>query len=211
MRSVRSLRGWKWLALVAIGALVGCGSATDGDAVLEAQENGQPLGAEERLIERRLVTDKDTREAPDGTAQRAFLEYWAAISFEDWRTAIEFVAPSLRQAFDPGYLVRAVRIEGQNSVPVKPLVRGVQRTRGGTTIRYFVRTGDARLRPTSSTWTKQNGWWYLTYSATLDDSYAAAVQQGVQTEVNPNAKVASRRALREAARASRLQARTLQP
>lgn len=189
----------------------GCGQATDGDRVLSGATDNKPLSGEDQLIERKLVTDKDAREAPAGSAERAFLEYWTAVSFEDWATAVRYVDTSLRRILDVNYLVEALRIEGQNNVPVKPIIRDAARTRGSVSIRYLIRTSDGRLRPTSSSWEQRNGVWYMVYSSTLDDSYAAAVQQAVQNDVDPTATTPSRKAISAGSSARRAQSEALRP
>jgi hypothetical protein len=198
-------------AFVAVACALGCGGDTKADRILEAQEKGLPLTAEERFVQRRIVTERDVRQAPQGSARRTFLEYWAAISYEDWRGAIQFIDIDVRRVLDSSTLVAALRLEASGNLPLKPVVRGVRERRGATTILYFVRTNTGKLRPTSSAWRRRDGRWYMIYSATLDDSYSAAAQQVAQSEVDPQASVAARRALRAAARAVGLQAKTLSP
>jgi len=65
------------------------------------------------------------------------------------------------------------------------------------------------MRPTSMAWTRRNGRWYIAYSSTLDDSYAAAVQLAVQSDVAPDARDAVEAAIRAGEDARRRQATTL--
>lgn len=197
------------LLVLVLAVFVGCGQGTEGDRILSGDAASKPLAAEDRLIERRLVGDGDTRQAPQGSAQRAFLEYWSAMSYEDWANAMRYFDVRLRRVLDANYLISALRIEGQNNLPVKPLIRSVSQTRGSVSIRYMVRTGDGRLRATSSSWAQRDDVWYLVYSSTLDDSYGASVQQAVQSDLDPTAKTPSRRAVSAGIRARRTQAETL--
>lgn len=196
--------------LLLAAVLVACGGETEADRILAAGSN-KPLTAEDEIVERRLVTDDDVRKHPEGSAERAFLEYWNAVSYEDWASAVRFVDTGLRRALDTKNLVSAFAIEGQRNLPVRPLIRGAVRTRASVSIRYFVRTEQGKLRPTSSSWERRGEDWYLVYSATLDDSYASAVQQAKQTELDPLGATPDERAVRAGNEARRDSATTLEP
>ncbi|HEX8156207.1 MAG TPA: hypothetical protein VF526_02375 [Solirubrobacteraceae bacterium] len=193
-------------------ALASCGKSSDQtDAGTKAQpERRLPLAAEEkRLEERRAVTAGDLRRVPTGSVQRAFYEYWSAMENEEWSVALDYFPPATRRRLKPGLLVVALRIETQTPL-VKPLIRSVRRTGPNqASVRYYVRRTNGSLRPTSMTWRRSGGRWYIAYCSTLDDSYSSAVQEEVQTTIDPKAKTPSKEALRAAAEARRAQAALL--
>lgn len=192
--------------------LAGCGGPIEADRLLAARTTTTPLVAEDRQVESHLVSEADVARAPAGSARRAFLEYWNAISFEDWATAVRYLDVSVRKELKPGYLVDALRTQGKEGMPVKPLIRTIIQRRGNTSIRYYVRTDQGQLRPTSSTWRRRkDGRWFLVYSAALDESYGSAVQLSVQNETDPESPTASAQAIKAGRRATRAQARTLAP
>ena len=213
---MRRPRNWKSagtvLLLLATGAGSSCGGASDADRALQEQTDEQrPLAAEDRLVERKLVSALDIRREAPGSVRRAFLEYWSAIEYQEWGVAVAFMSEEIRRALEPEYLVAALRAEGESNLPVRPPIRRVVTTRGLATVRYFVRASDGALRPTSISWSRRNGQWYVVYGATLDASYSAAVQQAVQNETDPTASTPSDEAVRAGARALGAQATTLAP
>jgi len=198
--------------LLMVPLLASCGGPTEADRLLATRTATTPLIAEDRQVESRLVSEGDVAKAPAGSARRAFLEYWNAISFEDWATAVRYLDVSVRKQLKPGYLVDALRTQGKEGMPVKPLIRTIIQRRGNTSIRYYVRTDQGQLRPTSSTWRqRKDGRWFLVYSAALDESYGSAVQLSVQNEIDPESPTASAAAVKAGRRATRAQAQTLAP
>src|SRR5215208_2097334 len=189
-------------------AISSCGGTTEADQVLQ-DNGGKSLTAEDQLVERNLITSDDLSRVPAGSVKHAFLSYWSAISYQEWSVAAEFLGPELRDALKPAYLPATFDIEGQTALPQKPMIRDVIVSRGQTAVRYFVRDGSGELDATSMTWVKQDGDWYIVYSPTLDASYAAAVQQATQNEIDPTASTPSKAAIRAGARAKRAQAGTL--
>jgi hypothetical protein len=194
--------------------LVSCGGDSDNKSAATATtpEHRLPLAAEEKLVEeRRVVSNADLQRTRPGSVQRAFYDYWSSLENEEWSIALDYFRPETRRRLQSQRLVAALRIEAQ-TLPVKPLIRAVRPARADqTSIRYFVRRSDGRLRATSMTWRQRAGRWYIAYSSTLDDSYSSAVQQEVQNRVDPGARRASAAALRAAAAAQRAQADALQP
>jgi hypothetical protein len=193
-------------ALVAVSALValvaiagtGCGSSAkkaEAEKVIAARDGEtKPLEAEERFVERTRVADQDVADFKAGTPQRAFAEYWRAVDLEDYGTAVLFLSDRLRRQLDAQYLPIAFANERQNDHPLKPLVRGVRTVRGQTTLAYYTRAADGKLRPTSVSMERDGGQWYISFSPTLGESYGAAVQQAVQADIDPSARTAGRRA-----------------
>ena len=200
--------------LAAAALLVSCGggSETKSAATATTPERRLPLAAEEKLVEeRRIVSSADLQRTRPGSVQRAFYDYWSALENEEWSIALDYFPAETQRRLQSRRLVAALRIEA-HTLPLKPLIRRVRAARANqTSIRYFVRRSDGRLRSTSMTWRQRAGRWYIVYSSTLDDSYAAAVQQEVQSRVDPRARQASAAALRAAAAAQRAQADTLEP
>ena len=194
-------------AVVAAGiaaalAWSGCNGGTDTDRPLERR----PLTAEDRVVERTLVGEAELQRTDRGSVERAFLDYWAALGHEEWSLAVQYLSSDIRRAFQPEHVPAMLTLESQRNVPVKPLVRGRHTVAGQTAVRYFIRSGDGRLRPTSIAWVHRREGWYITYSPTLDVSYAGAVQQAVQQEIDPRATAPSRQSLRAGAKAARAQA-----
>ena len=199
------------VALV-VGSCGGGSSAQNGSGTQTAAEQQVPLAAEEqRLEDRRLVTAEDLQAAAEGSVRRAFYDYWSAIENEEWSIALDYFPSEIRDRLRPETLVEALRIEAQTPI-VKPLIRAIRTARGDqTSIRYLVRRGDGKLRPTSMTWRQRGGRWYIVYCSTLDDSYSSAVQLATQGQIDPTAKTPSKEALRAGARARRAQAAALEP
>jgi hypothetical protein len=201
-------------AFAACAALASCGGGATPDAATTPAGGGRtlPLAAEEqRAVQRRLVGTADVRNTKAGSVQRAFLEYWSAIENEEWPIALTYFLPSIQRALKPARLMSALHNEAQQP-PVKPLIRSVRTARGGqTSVRYFVRRADGRLRATSMIWRHAGDLWFIVYSSTLDDSYRAAVQAVVQGEVDPNAVKPSKQALEAAGRAANAQAEAVTP
>lgn len=201
-------------ALAAGAVLASCGGGGDngGAATPTTADRRLPLAAEEKLAEaRRVVSTEDLRRARPGSLQRAFYDYWSALENEEWTIAIDYFPPETRRRLQTDRLIAALRLEAQ-TLPVKPLIRRVRPARADqTSVRYFIRQSDGRLRATSMTWRQRTGRWYIAYSSTLDDSYSAAVQQEVQSRSDPGAQRASPEALRAAAAARRAQAGALEP
>src|SRR4051812_34627134 len=120
MRAVRARISWGAVAglLLLAGALPGCGGGGDDNKAASTQRTA-PLAAEERFVNPDRVTPAQIRKAPPGSVQRAFLQYWSALDYEDWRTAIAFFSPTLRSASDARYLPETLRGEAQNNHPIK--------------------------------------------------------------------------------------------
>jgi hypothetical protein len=194
---------------LATGSCGGSSTNDDGATPDNAASEQRPLASEDKLVQQKLVTADDVARFEEGSVERAFADYWSAISNEEWSVAVDFYSTKVRRVLQAQYLVPALRIEGQNNVPVKPLIRGVNTSRGHVTVRFFVRTATGRLRPTSMAWERREGLWYIAYSSTLDDSYGAAVQQAVQSDVAPDAKKVAAKAASAGAGAARTQATTL--
>jgi hypothetical protein len=197
---------------VVVLACSGCGGNSGANPAKQTTgEVSRPLRAEDRIVERKLVTQQEVNGTRPNSVKRAFLEYWSALGYEEWSVAVEFLSRQIRRALEPQYMASALEIESQNSLPVKPLVRGVRTTRGETTVRYLVRTSAGRLRATSMAWMRRKGLWYVAYSPTLAESYGSAVQQAVQSDIDPVARQPSKRALSAGARAARALGPALAP
>lgn len=195
--------------LAAATAITACGGGSGSASTSARTGPGErlPLGAEETRVEQqRLVTDNTLLEARPGSAERAFYGYWSALENEEWSIAIDYYPRDVQLRLKPDALVVALRIEAQ-SPPLKPLIRSVRAARDNqTSIRYFLRGSNGKLRSTSITLRSRAGRWYIAYSSTLDDSYGAAAQLLVQSLSDPRARVASKQALAAGARARRAQA-----
>lgn len=200
--------------VAAATALASCGGsdAAGSAATATTPERRLPLEAEEKLAEaRQLVSEEDLRRAQPGSVRRAFYDYWSALENEEWTIALDYFTPQARRRLQPDRLVAALRLEAE-TLPVKPLIRRIRPARADqTSVRYFIRRADGRLRATSTIWRRRDTRWYIAYSSTLDESYAAVVQQEIQASVAPGAQGPSEAALRAAALARRAQARSLQP
>ncbi len=204
MPDLRRISATAIVAALAAAVLASCANDSSRTDPAPGTDSGQrlPLAAEEqRLEQRRLVTDEELRAARPGSVQRAFYEYWSAIENEEWTIAFGYFDPVIQRGLETGSLVPALRIEAQ-APPVKPLIRRVRTGRGGqTSVRYYVRRADGTLRATSMIWRHAHGRWTIAYCSTLDDSYAQAVQQRAQDAAQP-----SDTAQRAAARARDAQA-----
>jgi hypothetical protein len=199
------------VAVLAVAAsLSACGAGAGDASTSTASDPGQPLplaAEEKRLQEHRLVSSGEFAKTRPGSVQRAFYDYWSALENEEWTIALDYYLPEVQRRLRPDALIAALRVEAQ-SLPVKPLIRSSRAARADqTSIRYFLRRADGKLRSTSMIWRARGGRWYILYSSTLDDSYGYAAQQLAQAAAgDPAASQASKQALAAAARASRAQA-----
>lgn len=192
---------------IALGSCGGGPSAATRTSTLQ-HERRLPLAAEENRLARELVRPGDLLTARPNSVQRAFLEYWSALQNEEWTIALAYYPEQTQKRLGRGPLIAALQFEGATSTAVvKPLIRATHPARGNqTSVRYYLRRPDGTLRPTSITWRRQGGRWYIAYSATLDASYSSAVQQMVQDRIDPTASTPSKEAIRAGRRARRAQA-----
>src|SRR4051812_13476308 len=80
--------------LVFAVTLAGCGGGSDDkQAALPRQQ---------------LIGPKQENRFPAGSAQRALMQYWAALQYRAWAQALSFFDPKLRDFIGSGRIVKAL-------------------------------------------------------------------------------------------------------
>jgi hypothetical protein len=121
------------VACVALVLLGGCGGSDDGGGRDRATDRADALSG----ALRNLVTDRDLRNAPPGSAQRALLSWFQATQFEDVRGVRLLVARAELERVGDARLKAAIAIVGP--ALGKPSIVSVRRAGSSTSIRTIIR------------------------------------------------------------------------
>lgn len=193
-------------ALPALGALV--------LASLTACAATPPRGEETRSLEQQsivamtksLISERDIARTRSDSASRAFLDYWSALQYQSWDTAVLAYSPELADAVDRATLASALQAQTSYYLSFKPKVSEEVRRDGDVVVRYIGRDADAEPKPTSITWRRVDGEYRISYDPFLNGALKAHVQDRVQDEIDPSAEAPADRALRAGEAAAKIQA-----
>jgi hypothetical protein len=188
------------LTLVLGLVLSACGSSEEGPAA-HVRQNA-------------LVAQTSIDRYPQGSAERAFLEYWSDLQYNAWADVTAYYDPAFRDFIGTAELISAKKTGSSVYPYLRPDIKSTETADGLTSINYTLTMEDGTTELATTTWRKNDGNWQLVFDSRLDGELAAVVQErvalgedggeAVATELPPSAK-----ALRAGKAAARLQAEFL--
>jgi hypothetical protein len=197
------VRSRLFAALLILGlalTLSACGSSEEGPAAHVRQND--------------LVSQQGIDRYPEGSPERAFLEYWSDLQYNSWADVAGYYDPALRKFIGTAELIQAKKTGSSVYPYLQPDVKSTKTEDGLTTIYYTLTMEDGTTELASTSWRKEGGNWQLVFDSRLDGELAAVAQErvalnedtgeGLATELPPSAK-----ALRAGKAAARLQAEFL--
>jgi hypothetical protein len=155
---MQPLAAYRAAALVAVLcasalALSACGGSDHGQAP-------KPSGLS-------LVSPSGIDRLRPGSAEQAFIEYWASLQFDAWPQAAAFYAPAVRNRVGQARLVQAFDEHSEYFRAAEPRIVGSVATRGLRRIRYVVKDPKGRRVPRSVTFRKAGSRWEIVYDSFL--------------------------------------------
>jgi hypothetical protein len=161
-----------------------------------------------------IVKRSEVNGHPEGSVEKAFLEYWSSLQYQAWAEAVSYYAPSFRGAVGTAAIVGAKKVNAPSYPKLKPAIVEVVRKGGLTTIKYTLRLSDGTLERASVTWENAGGNWQIVFDSRLDaelnqfaENRVELAQNGVLPTSLDQVSPAARRA---GAAASQRQSRFLQ-
>lgn len=153
------------------------------------------------------VSESEIANAPRGSVQRAFLQYWSDAQFEGWLAVAQTYEPGLRQFVGQDALVQALTGESAIFRSSRPEIASVTLTvRGARALVRFYRVDTKEKVASSISWIRRaGGRWLIRYDPLLDRALSDLRQFEAQRSIDPLALTPAPAALRAGARASRLQ------
>lgn len=190
------------LAALAVVA-VGCGSSGGTPEPVERAS----IAANVRAPSSTEISDADLRRVEQGTASRAFLEYWSDLQWQDWISALDRYSPGLRRIVGPRHILAALQHQAGLYRSVKPAVERESTRRSLTTVRFSYGVPAQPRQLSSTIWRKADGRWTLVFDSLL----AVALQTWAQTKAQqaPDATKPTKEALKAGLDAAELQNRYL--
>lgn len=189
------------LVIAALG-LPACGGSADDEA---RRVQTTSVIAKNDPVKRFLVTQQEIERAREGSARRAFLQYWSDLQFQAWESAAERFEPGLRRFIGEDTLIRALANQGSSYRSSRPDIAATI-SRGNRALIHYFRIGTDDPAPASISWVRDaGGRWHISFDPMLDQALGDIRQLETQQNVNPLAQKPSASALRAGARARRLQ------
>jgi len=144
------------LAAVLLGAvsISACGNSAEGPSASTPPSN--------------IVKRSEVNGYPDGSAEKAFLEYWSSLQYQAWAEAASYYAPSFRDAVGTAAIVGAKKVNAPSYPALKPEIAEVVDKGGLTTVKYTLRLSDGTLERAAVTWEKIGGNWQIVFDSRLD-------------------------------------------
>jgi hypothetical protein len=190
--------------VISASALSACASSTSRGEETRRLEQQSIVS-----VDKHLISEREIARTPKDSASRAFLEYWSALQYQSWDSAVLAYAPDLAEAADRATLVSALQAQASYYSSFKPRIREEIRRDGDVVIRYLGRDTEGDPKPTSITWRRIDGRFRISYDPFLNGALKAYVQDRVQSEIDPLAEAPGQRAVRAGAAAERIQAEYL--
>lgn len=181
----------------------GCG---DGDSQADLATTSLVETGE---LPRAVISDEDRDRFEEDSAERAFLDYWEALQFQDLATAVGFHELVVRKAIGEEDLIGTLRSQASLYRATKPGIVEASADGDLTSIRYLLQDLSGSQAPHTVVWRRQGDEWRLLYSSFLGDSLIAVVQARTQAEIDPSAQTPSDEAQEAGAAAARLQEQIL--
>jgi hypothetical protein len=194
------------LAMAFALTLTGCGDSTrpTPDAVQSAS-----ITADVRAPSKNEITDADLNRFTDGTAPRAFLEFWSDLQWQDWVGAVDRYSPGLQRVVGARNLLEALKSQADVYRAAKPSVQKASRRRGFTVVRFALANPSADRQLSSTIWRREAGRWRLVFDGLLDAALRSWAQNRTQQLTSPDAAKPTKQALKAGIEASELQGRYL--
>jgi hypothetical protein len=167
------------------------------------------------LAPNNLLESSDFSRYPQGSTERAFLEYWSDLQFRSWADVAAYYDPRFRDFVGTVSLIGAKKLNGSTYPLLKPEIARVNADGDETTVYYTLRLADGSKELDSITWRKDSANWQIIYDSRLDEELAqlaqnkAEIDRGGQLPTDPN-QPPSAQAVRAGNAAAQLQARFLQ-
>ena len=188
------------IALFAGGMLAGCGGGGTSD---------------EKLVTSSMVDEKDLPDAviaaddldrfSQQSPQRAFLEYWRDLQYQDLASALVFYEPGLRRAVGEDLLADALQFEQAVYRARKPGIVGTDERNGLASVRYVLTDLSDVTTPQSMTLRRHGADWEIVYDSFLGDSVSSLVQTQAQAKIDPSAQAPGAEAQRAGSAAAQRQ------
>jgi hypothetical protein len=183
--------------------------------------DGQPAGGKEKAgqsqsetktstLRASLVGPRDLKGVRKRTVERALLDYWADLQFQDWPRAVLTYDPALRRSVGAAQLSETLRSLAPYYRTVKPELEGVVGSGGSRSVHFLLRDVQGKITPQTVSWRRAGSVWLIRFNSLLDDTLQTYTQRAVQNRIDPAARAPSRKALRAGQAAARLQSNFLQ-
>jgi hypothetical protein len=188
--------------------LMGCAGDDDGDrssssgSIVATDSGGSAPGSQ-------LVDDEDIRQTKRGSARRAFLNFWTALQYQAWSSAVSYYEPGLAEAIGKVRLIEALKAASPLFYRTKPALGLPFRRGDDVVVPYTVVDLSGASVPTSTVWRRLGGQWRIHYHPQLDGFLRSSVQTTVQTRIDPAAREPAKEAVRAGQAASRIQSEYL--
>lgn len=161
-----------------------------------------------------VISAPELARDPEGSAERAFAEYWSALQFRAWADVAAYYDPALRDFVGTASLIGAKKLEASSYALLKPDIIRLKQAADQTTIYYTLRLPDGTKELDSITWREDDGNWSVIHDSRLDPELAQLAQNKVELKISERlpteASEVSGQALRAGNAAGQMQARFLE-
>jgi len=195
------------IAVIGGGLLTGCGGGN--------REAGQALSKKSIVdktpsLSSTLITPQDLVGWPSGSVQRAFLNFWSALQYQDLSFGVNTYDPRLRSVIATAQISQALQSEASFYRSVKPRIVSVTRDHERMSVRYLARDPSGEPAPYSMTWEPVGSGWLIFYDSFLSEALRNSAQMAAQIALDPTAQLPSKQAIQAGYEASLLPSQYLQ-
>ncbi|MBJ7470582.1 MAG: hypothetical protein JHD16_04745 [Solirubrobacteraceae bacterium] len=172
--------------LVLSAVVAGCGDDASGPDPVEKVS----IADQKVTVERELLAPEDFEATKAGSAERAFLEFWAAVQAGDRRQVLTSYDPGLVDVVGAAEIADVARRVSAVYRTGKPTITSVSADGGVTTIRYVApaQVTAGAVAPNSIAYRRTGGAWNIVFSSALDDELRLTAQTVVQNSIDPTGK-----------------------
>jgi hypothetical protein len=193
------------LAVVVAPILViGCASDDSGE---RSPSSGSIVAtdAEGSAPTSQILEDEDIRHTNPGSVPRAFLNFWAALQYQAWSSAVSYYEPGLVDTIGKVRLIEALKAASPLFARTKPTLSRPFRQGDQFVVPFRVVDLSGTPVATSTVWRRVGDRWRIHYHPQLDGFLRSYVQTMVQTRLDPGAREPAKQAVRAGEAANRIQ------
>lgn len=131
-----------------------------------------------------VLTESDFSKHPQGSVQRAFLEFWSDLQYRSWADAVAFYDPGFRAYVGTADVIGAKELNSSIYPVVRPEITRVQGGDREATVYYTTTLPDGTKGLDSVSWRKDGGNWQIVYDSRLDAELGQFASNQAEIEAN---------------------------
>jgi hypothetical protein len=162
-----------------------------------------------------ILTSSELSAHPEGTVERAFLDFWSALQYQSWAEVAAYYSADFRDFVGTARLIDAKTQNASTFPLIKPEIVGVEEGDQTITLAYTLRFADGTKERASTTWQRNDGSWEMIYDSRLNPELVQLARNRMEIKLTgalptDAAQPASPAAARAGERAGRIQGRFLE-